>query len=216
MQDLIPRGTGNSRWMKSSIPTGTTWEEALAMLRAGTFPFDLNGINSAGVAQMGTLLNKASLFSGETEAKYPAGIDTPDKAFMKLTEAAFVKDGSVVDMSGNVLGSKIATGSYWGTDKYGSSNANSLTFDFAPKFVWIHTYKASLGGQDRNVITTCVLSPDASYPSSLSYLNSYFQSETSALSYVSWSNGNKTVRWYASNKVDQLNADAKYWYIAWG
>lgn len=84
MKDFIPKGTGNSRWMKSSIPTGTTWEEALAMLRAGTFPFDLNGINSAGVAQMGMAMNTANLFSGETEAKYPEGTDTPDKAFAVL------------------------------------------------------------------------------------------------------------------------------------
>lgn len=84
MKDFIPKGTGNSRWMKSSIPTGTTWEEALAMLRAGTFPFDLNGINSAGVAQMGMAMNTANLFSGETEAKYPDGVDTPNKAFDSL------------------------------------------------------------------------------------------------------------------------------------
>lgn len=75
MKDFIPKGTGNSRWMKSSIPTGTTWEEALAMLRAGTFPFDLNGINSAGVAQMGDALNKANLLPDAVGALYGLGSD---------------------------------------------------------------------------------------------------------------------------------------------
>lgn len=75
MKDFIPKGTGNSRWMKSSIPTGTTWEEALAMLRAGTFPFDLNGVNSAGVAQMGDALNKANLLPDAVGALYGLGAD---------------------------------------------------------------------------------------------------------------------------------------------
>ena len=61
MKDSILKGTGNSRFLKSAIPEGTTWAEALAMLRAGTFPMDLNGINSAGFQQVGTPLNKANL-----------------------------------------------------------------------------------------------------------------------------------------------------------
>lgn len=61
MRDSILKGTGNSRFLKSVIPDGTTWAEALAMLRAGTFPMDLNGINSAGFQQVGTPLNKANL-----------------------------------------------------------------------------------------------------------------------------------------------------------
>ena len=75
MKDFIPKGTGNSRWMKSSIPTGTTWEEALAMLRAGTFPFDLNGTNSSGIAQQGTALNKANLLSDAALALFGLGSD---------------------------------------------------------------------------------------------------------------------------------------------
>lgn len=39
----------------------------------------------------------------------------------------------------NILNfSKIETGSYTGTGVYGSSNANSLTFSFLPKMVFIH------------------------------------------------------------------------------
>ena len=32
---------------------------------------------------------------------------------------------------------KIVTGTYTGTGTYGEANANTLTFDFPPKFVWI-------------------------------------------------------------------------------
>lgn len=92
MQDLIPRGTGNSRWMKSSIPTGTTWEEVLAMLRSGTFPFDLNGINSAGISQQGTALNKANLLPDAVATLYGLGSDAvPSNLFQILSQAALYK-----------------------------------------------------------------------------------------------------------------------------
>ena len=54
--------------------------------------------------------------------------------------------GSLTDVKGNLItipdsqiegGLKIATGSYAGTGTYGSSNSNSLTFDFKPQFVYI-------------------------------------------------------------------------------
>lgn len=66
MKDMIPKGTGNSRKLKSSLSTGTTWEQALEMLRAGTFPIDLNGLNADGIQQEGTALNKANLLSDDT------------------------------------------------------------------------------------------------------------------------------------------------------
>lgn len=61
MKDLVTRETGNSRLLKSSIPAGTTWEEALALLRAGNFPIDLKGLNSAGVSTTGSAYNKANV-----------------------------------------------------------------------------------------------------------------------------------------------------------
>lgn len=61
MKDGVMNCTGNSRYLKSSIPAGTTWEQALAMLIAGTFPIDLNGINPDGWAVISDALNKANL-----------------------------------------------------------------------------------------------------------------------------------------------------------
>lgn len=74
MKDFIAAGTGNSRYLKTSLPDGTTWQEALAMLRNGTFPIDLNGINAEGVTQIGTPLNKANLLSDESAALF--GLDS--------------------------------------------------------------------------------------------------------------------------------------------
>lgn len=54
MKDLQTKGTGNSRFLKTSLAEGITWEQALAMLRAGTFPVDFNGFNQEGIETLGT------------------------------------------------------------------------------------------------------------------------------------------------------------------
>lgn len=66
MKDMVPKGTGNSRFMKSAIPANITHEELVALLRAGTFPYDLGSLNPTGIATQGTPLNKSSLLRDET------------------------------------------------------------------------------------------------------------------------------------------------------
>lgn len=61
MVDSVIAGTGNSRYLRTSLSASTTWEDALTMLRAGTFPIDLAGINLAGFTTLGTALNSATL-----------------------------------------------------------------------------------------------------------------------------------------------------------
>lgn len=88
MKDSILKGTGNSRFLKSAIPDGTTWAEALAMLRAGTFPMDLNGINNAGFQQVGTPLNKANLLKDVNALTLGlTGDAVPDDMFNVLAHA---------------------------------------------------------------------------------------------------------------------------------
>lgn len=85
MQDFVPLGTGNSRSLKSAVPAGTTWEQALAMLRNGTFPIDIGAVNEAGVSQKGTPLNKATLLKDATALLF--GLTTeavPDDVFALL------------------------------------------------------------------------------------------------------------------------------------
>lgn len=69
MIDSVLKGTGNSRFLKSAVPAGTSWADALAMLQAGTFPIDFNGINTEGFQQVGTPLNKANLLKDATAAQ---------------------------------------------------------------------------------------------------------------------------------------------------
>lgn len=83
MKDSEILGTGNSRYLKSAIGAAATWEEVRAMLIAGTFPIDFNGINEAGFAQVGDALNKSNLLKDRTEvALFGSAADrTVDDAF---------------------------------------------------------------------------------------------------------------------------------------
>lgn len=92
MKDSVILGTGNSRYLKSAIPAGTSWESALAMLIAGTFPIDFNGINEAGFTQVGTPLSKANLLKDATaEALGLTSEAVPDDAL----NAAILRLGSL-------------------------------------------------------------------------------------------------------------------------
>lgn len=86
MIDSVLKGNGNSRFLKSAVPAGTSWPEALAMLQAGTFPVDFNGINTEGFQQVGTPLNKANLLKDSTAGiiSLPASA-TPDEMFSALS-----------------------------------------------------------------------------------------------------------------------------------
>lgn len=85
MIDSVLKGTGNSRFLKSAVPAGTSWADALAMLQAGTFPIDFNGINTEGFQQVGTSLNKANLLKDATAAQISLPPSTtPDGMFQAL------------------------------------------------------------------------------------------------------------------------------------
>lgn len=88
MQDFVPNGTGNSRYLKSVENFKMlypTYDDFVAALVDGTLPVDFNGINMSGIAQIGTALNKATLLTDATAAMYGLGGDAvPDDVFMAL------------------------------------------------------------------------------------------------------------------------------------
>lgn len=93
MKDTIIKGTGDSRYLKSAIPENITHAQLVQMLRNGTFPIDLNGINEAGIEQLGTPLNTATLLSDETAEEIGIEKDNPtvDDALGKLKNALMQK-----------------------------------------------------------------------------------------------------------------------------
>lgn len=87
MIDSVINGTGNSRYLRTSLGADTTWDAALAMLRAGTFPIDLAGINAAGFATVGTPLNAANLLKDAVITALGLDADaTPSDAWEAVLE----------------------------------------------------------------------------------------------------------------------------------
>ena len=149
MKDMIPKGTGNSRFLRSVSNFKAiypTYDDFVNALVAGNLPVDFNGINEAGIQQVGTSLNKANLLTDETAAALGLDSDDPtvDEAFGRLNQ-------HLTDVEAH--GAKIEVGSYVGTGTYGSSNPKELSFMFEPKLVLVGMIKSS------NNITQAPFSP---------------------------------------------------------
>ena len=113
MIDSVLKGTGNSRFLKSAVPAGISWADALAMLQAGTFPIDFNGINTEGFQQVGTPLNKANLLKDATAAQIGLPPSTtPDGMFQALgnTGELHVWRKTVVNASTKLAGYTLGSG----------------------------------------------------------------------------------------------------------
>ena len=126
-----------------------------------------------------------------------------------------VNDGYAYTALGK-LGSKlrIATGSYKGTGKYGSSNPNSLTFDFVPKIVIIREVNNG----------RMAIMPTHGWSSSYTAKAYQVMGHTTANLSPAYNMGKisgKTISWYwnstGSQSLDQLNeSGATYYYTAIG
>lgn len=134
MIDSILKGTGNSRFLKSAVPTGTSWADALAMLQAGTFPIDFNGINTEGFQQVGTPLNKANLLKDATAAQIGLPPSTtPDGMFQALgnTGELHVWRKTVANGTGTYSLGAVQEGLYyikWAN--YATSDSSVGTFEY--------------------------------------------------------------------------------------
>ena len=197
MKDFVSKGQGNSRFLKSSLAVGTSWEDALAALRAGTFPIDLNGVNADGYTQLGTALNKANL------------LDDTTASALELSQS----DPTVNDAL-NALASRIRAQvkSYTGDGTYGSGNECSLTFDYAPMFVIYIGYKTSSSDYLNNA--SVAISLMSFLTTSYSRQDVFGTSSTQA----KISSDGKTISWYhAGNAAGQLNSNGStYYFIAIG
>lgn len=101
MHDCVPLGTGNSRFLKSSIPADATWEQARELFRKGLFPTDIGPVNEAGVAQKGDPLNQETLLKTAVAALYGKdGAAVPSDIFEILSKAALYEHGVIKDVLG--------------------------------------------------------------------------------------------------------------------
>lgn len=151
MQDLIIKGTGNSRYLKSAIPEDITHQELVQLLRAGTFPIDLNGLVSTGIEQLGTPLNVSTLLKNSTITKL--GFDGDDFANVTVNDAlnelsTFASLRLNADEGVNIYSRSLGLdfpmpyiiyGTYVGTGGYGESSPTIINYgdDIDVKFISI-------------------------------------------------------------------------------
>lgn len=114
-----------------------------------------------------------------------------------------------------VTAPKIETGSYVGTGTYGQANPNTLTFGFAPKFVWIYEFFRSDAWHDAGDASKIPfeLIPEGEFG------RKYPPSTTPAHSANTYSKRvGSTLYWYNTDSDgDQLNySNSTYYYIAIG
>lgn len=202
MKDMIPKGTGNSRFLRSVSNFKTiypTYDDFVNALMAGDLPVDFNGINEAGIQQVGTSLNKANLLTDETATALGLTSTDPtvNEAFGRLNQ-------HLTDVEAD--GVKIEVGSYVGTNKYGESNPNSLTFSFVPKLFMIAGYTYNTGAY-------AVLGVQYILPAFI--LGNEYTKFSGNLNQGAKIVGN-TLYWYGNSASVQCNTSNTYHYIAIG
>lgn len=223
MENLVPLGTGNSRFMKSNIPANTTLAQLIQMLNNGTFPYDVGTINPAGISQQGTPLNKATLLKDATAALFGLpNTAVPDDVLVKLANAAFVENGSLTDVGGNSVGVQIATGSYVGTGTYGSGNPTVINIGFEAKIAIItaHSDYKSVSGAATTIYFSVIIPQDGrGFIANFSQVidRTGVSEDLTAGLIVNVSHNENTISLYSNSAVAQLNqTGCTYFYTALG
>lgn len=164
--------------------------------------------------QEGTPLNKASLLNDATAALYGLpNTAVPDDVLSKIKP--------LIDSANANANTKarIATGSYTGTGTYGSSNPNSLTFDFVPKFIWLYgqMHNERWGHLNYNLGYCTVVATDTLTTDFVGNRGFYQVGDYNTM-YAKKSADGKNVQWYVTqNAAGQYNASGyTYYYLAIG
>lgn len=208
MTDTIVKGSGNSRSLKT-VPNAKTlyptYDAFLTGLIEGTIPIDLGGLNSPGLSQKGTDLNKANILPNATCTNL--GIATssvPKDAFNRLrTLVQTAQDAADDAQNAADAAPKLAFGSYAGTATFGESSPNTLTFSSPPKALFII-------GENVTPLVAFKPGPETGHM--------VYGTATSSICKVSWS-GN-SVSWYYPYSGNQAAAfqhnarDRTYYYMA--
>lgn len=205
------------------VPSGVTYSSRYTSRSTETFSCALSVSSKLVLNGSSTCANPVYTVSA-TIVNIPAGETTHVHS---ADRNAYPDSGTIDGLTYQYLGipfqnavtaPKIATGSYTGTGKSGSSNKNKLTFDFKPKFVIILGAKY-FSNMPAHYFGLAVLAQGLTggFGSfGYSYTDKLSESFNAYGVVVSWS-GN-TVSWYNySNANAQLNASgATYNYIAIG
>lgn len=210
MKDGIISGNGNSRYLKTvsaALGLYPTYEDFMTALIAGTFPIDLNGINTAGWTQQGTALNKANLLTDATcSALGIAATSTPNDALSKLNEKIKNTDANLTSrMKGTII-------SYIGTGGYGESNPCSITAPFPIKAaIWL-LLKKNIYEYTRLFVVSDSLK--TSYTKGYGFYGSSYGLNDGI--YAKISADKKTISWYSVQPGETNNTGETYYFLVVG
>lgn len=130
MKDMVPKGTGNSRFLRSSIAADITHEELVALLRSGKFPVDFAGLNSAGIQVQGSAYNKANVLPDNLCSILGIATNSePKDAFNALQSKL------------NAVNARFVIGTYIGNGTK-SVNTQEIHLGFKPDFVAVYSNEA--------------------------------------------------------------------------
>lgn len=193
MKNMQITGTGNSRCMKSDISEAATWEEFRAMLRAGTFTFDFNGINEAGIVEKGTPYDVENVLKDTTAALLGGDSEmVPDDAFVALKN--LVESASALANTK----AKAETGSYIGTGTAGIYNNTKIMFSSKPVFVAVWAGAASIRP------STSMAAWDNCFIWAEGVSKTGIVADSSNT--LVFEQGSNYLKWYSNNATNQLNA----------
>ncbi|NBI08652.1 hypothetical protein D1641_01280 [Colidextribacter sp. OB.20] len=230
MKDGIIKGSGNSRYLRTvanALTLYPNYESFIAALIQGTFPIDLNGINSSGWSAVGTKLNKAALLTDSLcSALGLSTAATPNQAMDKLRQLINTANSNADGRT------KTQIVSYRGTDTYGESDPSSVTFSFAPEVViflgnglqlkdgsynWESMTEINDGyTRYANGISSIMISSmlTASFAKGLGFGYMYGSDYNAYKKYGKKSTDGKTFSWYATDiAFSQLNDSAYNYYF---
>ena len=133
MTDGTIAGNGNSRYLKTIAQALTlypTYQDFMSAMIAGTFPIDLNGINTAGWSRQGTPLNKANLLSDSTASALGLSSSaTPNSALNSIASKIKTIQNDLSDLSEGTF----VTGTYTGDN----AATRTINLGFKPKAVLV-------------------------------------------------------------------------------
>lgn len=114
------------------------------------------------------------------------------------------------------FGARIQTGSYVGTGTYGKNNPSSLTFEFAPKWVYVYGSSGSSSSVSKNVDGFSMMFADWMTTDFKRYAG-LGSAQNDDESYAKKSEDGKTFTWYNTDSVGgQHNGTNTHYWIAIG
>ena len=172
---------------------------------------------------MYNLLNGMSTITPATNDLFPfkdvsgstSGLVTLANLITAMGNNGVITTSNLNSQVANLGYTKIQTGSYVGTDTYGASNPCSLTFDFVPKIIIVKYYNYDSSGTTTPLTLTRWGFIIAAYLLDSNY-KKYTVMDAANDNDMQMKIINKTIYYYASNTMYQMNAKTTYFFMALG